>query len=113
MLLPKLLGSARGKWSRSILTIRRRQKREQDLTDFISFVSDETLILSDPIFSKDGVEQNMDDKLNSRRTKPSFATKDDSKVHVGEKVDDCIDGSEGHKLDVCNAKKIAMDVYCQ
>ena len=43
MLLSKLPGSARDKWSRNVLTICRRHKREPDLTDFIHFVNDETL----------------------------------------------------------------------
>ena len=43
MLLSKLQGSAREKWSRNVLTICRRHKREPDLTDFIHFVNDETL----------------------------------------------------------------------
>ena len=56
MLLSKFPSSARDKWSRNALTICRRQKREPDLTDFIHFVNDETLIVSDPIFSKEAVE---------------------------------------------------------
>ena len=71
MLLSKLPGNARDKWSRNVLTIRRRHKREPDLTDFIHFVNDETLIVSDPIFSKEAVEQYSDKKANSRRTKVS------------------------------------------
>ena len=53
MLLLKLPGTARNKWSRNVLTIPKRHKREPDLTDFIHFVNDETLIVSDPIFSKE------------------------------------------------------------
>ena len=60
MLLLKLPGSARDKWSRNVLTIHRKHKTEPDLTDFIHFVNDETLIVSDPIFSKEAVEQYSD-----------------------------------------------------
>ena len=56
MLLSKLPGSARDKWSRNVLTIRRRHKREQDLTDFIHFANDKALIVTDPMFSKEAVE---------------------------------------------------------
>ena len=52
MLLSKVPGSARDKWSRNVLTIHRRHRREPDLTVFIHFVNDETLIVSDPIFSR-------------------------------------------------------------
>ena len=104
MLLSKLSGSARDKWSRNVLIIHRKNKTEPDLTDFIHFVNDETLIVSDPIFSKEAVEQYSDKKTNSRRTKvSSFATKDDGKVHVEEKSPDCICCSEDHILDRCNA----------
>ena len=105
MLLSKLPGSARDKWSRNVLTICRRHKREPDLTDFIHFVNDETLTVSDPIFSKEGVEQYSDKKPNSRSTKvSSFATKDDGKVmaHVQERSPDCIYCREDHILDRCN-----------
>ena len=91
MLLSKLPGSARDKWSRNVLTISRRHKREPDLTHCIYFVNDETLIVSDPIFSKEAVERYIDKIPNSRRTKvSSFGTKDDGKVHVEEKSADCI-----------------------
>ena len=74
------------------------------MTDFIHFVNDETLIVSDPIFSKEAVEQYSDKKTNSRRTKvSSFATKDDGKVHVEEKSTDCIYCGEDQILDKCNA----------
>ena len=86
MLLSKLQGSARNKWSRNVLKIRRSHKREPDLTDFIHFVNNERFIVIDPIFPKEAVEQYMDKKPDSRRTKvSSFATKDDGKVHVEEK----------------------------
>ena len=85
MLLSTLPGRASDKWSRNVLTMCRRHKREQDLTDFIYFVNDDTLIVSDPIFLKEVFEQYIDKKPNSRRTKASsFATKDDCKVHIEE-----------------------------
>ena len=63
-----------------------------------------TLIVSDPIFSKEAVQRYIDKKPNSRRTKvSSFATKDDGKVHVEEKSADCIYCSEDYVLDRCNA----------
>ena len=104
MLLSKLPGTARDKWCRNFLTIRRRHKMEPDLTDVINFVNDEKLIVSDLNFSKETVEQYIDKKPNSRRTKVSlFATKNNGKVHVEEKSTDCIYCSKNHILDNCNA----------
>ena len=99
MLLSKLPDTARNKWSRNVLTIHRRHKREPDLTDFIHFVNDETLIVSDTIISKEAVEQYIAKKPN-RRTKVS---KDDGKGHVEEKSTDCIYCSEDYILAKCNA----------
>ena len=104
ILLSKIPGSTRDKWYRNVLAIRKRHKREPDVTDFICFVNDETLIVSDPIFSKEAVEQYSDKKPNSRRTKfSSFSTKDDGKVHIQEKSPDRIYSSEDHILYRCNA----------
>ena len=52
MLLCKLLGSVRDKWSRKVLKIRRRDDREPEMADLIQFVNSETLIVTDPVFSK-------------------------------------------------------------
>ena len=48
MLLSKLLGSARDKGSRKVLTIQRRGNREPEI---IQLVNDETLIVTDPVYS--------------------------------------------------------------
>ena len=83
MLLSKVSSSGRDKWSINSLAIRRRHERELDLTDFMHFVNDKILIVSDPIFSKEAVDQYSHKKLNSRGTKGlSFPAKDDDKVHV-------------------------------
>ena len=52
MLLCKLLGSVTDKWSRKVLKIRRRDDREPEMADLIQFVNSETLIVTDPVFSK-------------------------------------------------------------
>ena len=57
MLLSKLPGSVRDKFSWKVLTIRRRGNREPEMADFIQFVNDETLIVTDPVFSREAVEQ--------------------------------------------------------
>ena len=40
-----------------MLGIRRKLKRDPELADLIEFVSDENLIVNDPVFSKETVEQ--------------------------------------------------------
>ena len=57
MLLSKLPCRTRDKWSRRVLLIRRKQGKQPELANFIDFVNDENLIVSDPIFSKEAVEQ--------------------------------------------------------
>ena len=75
MLLSKLPGSVRGKWSRKVLTIRRRGNREPEMADFIQFVNDETLIVTDPVFSEEAVEQYVVKKPSYKKVKISaFAT---------------------------------------
>ena len=57
MLQSKLPGSASDKWSRKVLTIRKNQRRELKLSDFIKFVNNEKRIVSDPLFSKAAVDE--------------------------------------------------------
>ena len=67
MLLSKLPAGAGDKWSRRVLLIRRKQGKEPELTDFIDFVNDEKLLVNDPVFSKEAVEQFIDKKIKARR----------------------------------------------
>ena len=99
MLLSKLPGSARDKLSRTVLTVRRNQRRETELSDFIKFVDNETLIVSDPLFSKAAVDEYLEKRPNHKRNKISaFASGEQSK-----KVDPhiCINCNENHKLEKC------------
>ena len=59
MLQSKLPGSASDKWSRKVLTIRKNQRRELKLSDFIKFVDNEKRIVSDPLFSKAAVDEDL------------------------------------------------------
>ena len=67
MLLSKLPGGTRDKWSRRVLLISRKQERKPELADFIDFVNDENLIVNNPVFSKEAVEWYIDRKKKSRR----------------------------------------------
>ena len=66
MLLSKLPGGIRDKWSRRVLLIRRKQGREPELADFIDFVNDENLIVNDPAFSKEAVERYIDQNQENK-----------------------------------------------
>ena len=67
MLLPKLSGGRRDKWSWRVLLTRRKQGKEPELADFIDFVDDENLAVGDPVFSEKAVEQYIDKNTKSRR----------------------------------------------
>ena len=95
MLLSKLPGSARDNWSRKVLAIRRKVNREPEMADFIQFVNDETLIVTNPVFSKEAREQYVEEKPSYKKVKIStFATGNE------ESPDVCIYCDERHKLEV-------------
>ena len=75
MLLSKLPGSARDKWSRKVLTIRQNQRRDPEISDFIKFVDNKTLIVSDPLFSKAAVDEYLEKILSHKRNKISAFAK--------------------------------------
>ena len=52
-LISKLPGNARDKWNRTVMMIRRSHGREPELSDFIDFVDDETLLASDTLVSQE------------------------------------------------------------
>ena len=83
MLLSKLPGSARDKWSRKVLTIRQHQRREPELSDFIKCIDNETLIVRNPLFSKDAVDEYLVKIPDHKRNKISaFATGEQSKKGI-------------------------------
>ena len=97
MLLSKLPGSARDKWSQNVLANRRRVIKEPEMADFIQFVNDETLIVTDPVFSKEARERYVEKKPSYKKGKIStFATGNE------ESPDVCIYCDERHKLEVCD-----------
>ena len=57
MLLSKIPGGTRDKWSRRFLEIRRKQGKEPELTDFTEIFNAENLIVDDPVFSKEAVHR--------------------------------------------------------
>ena len=63
MLLPKLPGQLRDRWNREVYCIRAKHSREPQFKDLINYVNKETTLVSDPLFSKEAVEQYLDKKL--------------------------------------------------
>ena len=50
-----------------VLAIRRKYKRKPDMLDFIQFVNDETVIVTDAMFWKEAVEQYVEKRPNKRK----------------------------------------------
>ena len=50
MLLSKLSGNVRDKCVRLVMKVRRKEQREATLCDFIDFISEETMLVNDPLF---------------------------------------------------------------
>ena len=68
------------------------------MADFIQFVNDETLIVTDPVFSKEAAEQYLEKKQSYNKGNTSaFATGNK------ENPDVCIYCNEIHKLEGCNS----------
>ena len=103
MLLSKLPGSVRDKWAGKVLTIRRMVNRELEMSDFIQFVNDEALIATDPVFSKEAVEQYVDKKPSCKKGKISpFVTGNEENPDVS------IYCNERHKVECCNSLWIRL-----
>ena len=78
ILVSKLPGSLRDRWNRKVQTVRKNSGREPCLSDFASFVLEETTLVNDPIFSKDALleyVQTPEKKHNKKKKFGSFATK--------------------------------------
>ena len=65
MLVSKLPWS--GRESQKVLAIRRKYNRETDMMDFVQFVNDKTVIVTDPIFSKEAVEQYVEKRPKNKK----------------------------------------------
>ena len=98
MLFSKLLGRVRDKWSRKVLTIRRRGNREPEMAGFIQFVYDENLVVTDPVFSKEAVDQYVEKKpIYKKGNISAFAAANEKNPDV------CIYCNERQKLEGCNS----------
>ena len=53
MLISKLPGGIMERWNRKVLNIRRCQVREPTLNDMTDFIEEETILMNDPLFSRE------------------------------------------------------------
>ena len=100
LLLSKIPGGTRDKWSRRFLEIRRKQGKEPELTDFIEIFNAENLIVNDPVFSKEAVEQYIDKKTKLRRAATHVSGSKEKFVDLAVRSP-CINCGENHQLDGC------------
>ena len=100
MLLSTLPGGTRDRTLRRVLLIRRKQEKEPELTNVIDFVNDENLIVSDPVFSKEAVEQYIDKKTKLRRAATYVSGSKEKFVDLAVRSP-CINCGENHQLDGC------------
>ena len=79
MLLSKLSGKIRDKWVQAVMDVRTKEHREGTLGDCIMLIHEETMLVNDPLFSKEAVDQYTDTKSskqdNSKKGINTFATR--------------------------------------
>ena len=74
-----------GRWNRKVQNVKRRGLRESDLTDFVQFVEQETLLMNGPLFSREalhkyaGQKENAGNAGNAKHKKLSIATQSQKK----------------------------------
>ena len=84
MLISKLPGVLMDRWNRKVQNIRRRESREPDLIDFVRFVEEETLLMNDPLFSREALceyagQKEKEGKAKHKKLKNCY-TKSEEKV---------------------------------
>ena len=105
-LTSKLPGNARDKWNRKVLSIRRHRAEDPELADFIDFINDETLLASDPLFSREALKVYVEKEERSHLKKKmkSYASNTTDKVQEEKdaiKEMKCPVCEEKHDLDNC------------
>ena len=93
-----------------MIVVRRKEHIEGTLGDFIKLIHEETMLVNDPMFSKEAVDQYTDKKSskqdNSKKRISTFATnlKSDKVEKRNAQTTDplCIACNKDHLLDSCN-----------
>ena len=98
------------------MDVRRKEHREGSLDDFIKLIYEETMLVNDPLFSKETVDQYTGNKSgkqdNSKKRISTLATNSDKEEKKDVQTRDplCIACNEDHLLDSC---KIFMEKTLQ
>ena len=109
MLISKLTGMLTDRWNRKVQNIRRRELREPDLTNFVQFVEEETLLMNDPLFSRETLHEYAGQKEKAGNAKhkklKNYYTKSDEKVTQNQPSVNprkkCVFCDGSHDLDDC------------
>ena len=75
ILVSKLPGSLRDRWNRKVQVVRRSFGREPCLSDFASFVHEETTLVNDLIFSKDALLKYVQNPEKKHDKKKKYGSK--------------------------------------
>ena len=108
MMASKLPGGLTERWNREVSKIRRHHRREPDIEDFIMYIEEETMLMSDPLFSREALSE-----LNTVKERPTrrnrvkvFLTVPGEKAAADDKNDkkkppNCPLCNSSHDLDEC------------
>ena len=108
MMASKLPGGLTERWNREVSKIRRHHRREPDIEDFIMYIEEETMLMSDPLFSREALSE-----LNTVKERPTrrnrvkvFLTVPGEKAAADDKNDKrnpphCPLYNSSHDLDEC------------
>ena len=107
LMIAKFPRHIRDRWNQQVLTIRKRRSREPSLADLIAFVEEETLLVDDPLFSNNAVEQYLDrtDKSSKRGSTKYFVTLTEEKDNQKQVQSRCPMCQKVHDLDACYSYK--------
>ena len=118
MLTSELPNGIMERWNREVLKIRR-QHREPNLEDFTKYVEDETMLMSDPLFSRQVLSEylskpecSLREDWRKKKVANCSMQSDESQIKKDEIVDrstsskekeSCVPCNGSHNLDKCKA----------
>ena len=107
MLLSKLPTYLQDRWNRKVYKLKRSDERESELVDLIEMVDEETILVNDPLFSREAISQyvNKPDKFNQqdkRKNVKSYLTETKIATETEEvSKRKCPACDKNHDLDAC------------
>ena len=107
LMIAKFPRHIRDGWNRQVLAIRKRMCREPSLADLIGFVEEETLLVDDPLFFNNTVEQYLDrtNKSSNRGTTKYSVTLTEERNNLKQVQSRCPMCQKFHDLDACCSYK--------